>query len=83
MQNAAEEIGNGAASAAVAATYKSAPPVVVSGLAVAGISLQEWVYVLTVVWLVLQMIGWTWDRFIKARRDLAELEALTGGEGAK
>lgn len=36
-------------------TAKSAPPVAVVGITMAGISLQDWVYILTLVWLVSQL----------------------------
>lgn len=42
---------------------KSAPPVSVAGLMLAGISLSDWVLILTACWLLLQMGGWCWDRW--------------------
>lgn len=36
---------------------KSSPPVTVIGLTLGGIPLQEWVYILTIVYLLMQ-IGW-------------------------
>ena len=32
------------------------PPVVVTGLTVAGVSLQEWVYLLTIVYLIVMIV---------------------------
>ena len=34
---------------------QSTPPIVVSGLTLAGIPLQEWVYILTLVYLIFQI----------------------------
>jgi len=44
---------------------KSAPPVTVSAVSLAGMSLQEWVYILTIIWLVLQITSWVWNKFKK------------------
>lgn len=34
---------------------KGAPPITVAGLTVAGVELQDWVYILTIIWLVVQI----------------------------
>ena len=47
------------ASAASAAAYvvaKNAPPIAVVGLSLAGISIQEWLYVITIIWIVYQFV---------------------------
>lgn len=44
---------------------KASPPIVVTGLAIAGVSLQEWVYVLTIVYLILQIGHFVWSKFFK------------------
>lgn len=49
-----------------AAAGKASPPIVVSGAAVAGISLQEWVLTATLVYTVLQ-IGLLIYNFMKKR----------------
>ncbi|HWV16500.1 MAG TPA: hypothetical protein VN030_13790 [Cellvibrio sp.] len=59
-----EHVSAGAAGAAGMIT-KSAPPVVVTGMTLAGYSISDWVYVATLVWLALQIGGWVWDRFVK------------------
>lgn len=68
----AQEFGTDAASAAFAtAAAKSAPPLAISGLSLAGIQMQDWVYIATLAWIGLQMLGFLWDRFgpkRKARR---------------
>lgn len=46
----------GIATAATAAV-KSAPPVVVSGMTLAGYSLNDWVLAATLLWIAVQM-GW-------------------------
>lgn len=43
---------------AAAELSKLTPPVAVSGLSVAGVPLNEWVYILTIVWIAWQ-IGWS------------------------
>lgn len=37
-------------------TALAAPPVAVTGLAIAGVSLQDWVYIMTLVYLVVLII---------------------------
>lgn len=74
------EIGTGAASAAIGAAVKSAPPVTVAGLTLAGIQLSDWVYIATLVWIMLQAIGWFWDRFWKRRREALEVIRIIRGE---
>lgn len=59
----------GAASGAVAAVLKSTPPFAVAGLSLAGVPLQDWVYVLTLIWLGCQIVGWAIDRIKRARSD--------------
>lgn len=51
---------------------KNIPPVGVAVASLGGMQLQEWVYILTIIWLVAQIVGWCIDRYkkhIKARSD--------------
>lgn len=41
----------------------SAPPVSVAGLSLAGVSLQDWVLVATLVWLGIQITHFGWCRW--------------------
>ncbi|MGU5759351.1 hypothetical protein, partial [Aeromonas caviae] len=48
-------------------TAKSAPPVAVVSMSWAGVSLNDWVLIATLVWLSVQ-IGWfIWSNIIKPR----------------
>lgn len=53
------------------ASLKSAPPVAVSALSVAGVSLQDWVLIATFVYIVLQAahLAWKWYRDSRVPRD--------------
>ncbi|EHK5438643.1 MULTISPECIES: hypothetical protein [Aeromonas] len=57
----------GIATAATAAV-KSAPPVVVSGMTLAGYSLNDWVLAATLLWIAVQMGWFIWSNIIKPRR---------------
>lgn len=57
------------ADALAPATIKAAPAVAVTGVAVAGVPLQEWVYILTIVYLLLQIGVLVLDKVRKGRRD--------------
>lgn len=58
---------SGAQEMAVQATF-AAPPVSVTALTLAGIGLQDWVLILTLIYTVLQ-IGWfVFDKAVRARR---------------
>lgn len=46
---------------------KSAPPVAVSGMSLAGMQLNDLVLLATLIWLACQIGGWIYDRFIKER----------------
>ena len=48
---------------------KASPPVTVAGLSLGGVSLQDWVYVLTGVYILLQMILLVYDRLVRKDRD--------------
>lgn len=52
-----------AASSVVQTIQKTAPPVAVSGLTILGLSMPDWVYLLTATWTVLQIAGWAYDRW--------------------
>jgi hypothetical protein len=47
-----------------AAAGKSAPPVAVAGMTVAGVGLQDWVLIATLLWLGAQLayLAWKWVR---------------------
>ena len=55
------------AAAAAAGVAKSAPPVVVSGMTLAGYSLNDWVLVATLLWIAVQMGWFIWSNIIKPR----------------
>lgn len=59
-----EELVTAAAAAGVA---KSAPPVVVSGMTLAGYSLNDWVLAATLLWIAIQMGWFVWSNIIKPR----------------
>lgn len=46
-----------------------APPTGVAGLTFVGISVPDWVLILTILYLVLQIGGWVYDRFFKGVPD--------------
>lgn len=52
----------------IAEVVKSAPPLTVTSLTLAGVSLQEWVYVLTLIWLSMQISGWLYDKWKRRKR---------------
>lgn len=66
MQHAGE-VGTGAASAVGGIVVKSAPPVAVSGLSLAGVQMQDWVYIATLIWIAIQAAAFLWDRFGKRK----------------
>lgn len=48
---------------------KASPPITVVGLALGGVSLQDWVFILTIIYLILQ-IGWlVYSKLIRGKRD--------------
>jgi hypothetical protein len=53
---------------ALTAAGKSTPPLAVATLSVADVGLQDWVLILTVVYLVLQIgyLAWKWVRAIRS-----------------
>jgi hypothetical protein len=55
----------------LAATAK-AVPVVVTSASVAGFTLQQGVYLCTLIWTFLLIVGWLWDRLIKPALDAME-----------
>jgi hypothetical protein len=44
---------------------KVSPPVTVVGLALGGITLQDWVYILTLIYLCLQLGWFVWSKFLR------------------
>lgn len=65
-----------AASGIGTAVIKTAPPAAVATLNVLGQPLPTWVQVATLVWLILQMAGWIYDRFFKDRIKVEDDEQL-------
>lgn len=57
-----------ATAAAAAGVAKSVPPVVVSGMTLAGYSLNDWVLAATLMWIAVQMGWFIWSNIIKPRR---------------
>lgn len=57
------------ASDAYAAAAKSGPPVAVTALSVAGVGLQDWVLIVTLVYVVLQSayLLWKWARDLRTK----------------
>lgn len=51
----------------VAAGGKAVPPIAVTGLSAGGVSLQDWVYILTLVYLVLQIAYLVWKFWRRSR----------------
>jgi hypothetical protein len=54
-----DHIDAAASSASAAAAYvalKNAPPITVVGLSLAGLPLQDWVYIVTIAWIVYQFV---------------------------
>lgn len=47
---------------------KSGPPVVVSGMSLAGYSLNDWVLVATLCWIVIQAGWFVWSNIIKPKQ---------------
>ena len=43
------------ASEATQIATRGAPPITVAGLSLGGVQLQDWVYILTIIWLVFQI----------------------------
>jgi len=62
MQQAAQDVGAGTVATVTGVAFKSAPPVAVSGLTLYGIPLSDWVYIATLVWLVMQAGFFLYDR---------------------
>jgi hypothetical protein len=68
MQNAATAINN------LPAELRAGPPAVVSVLSLFGYTLDVWIQLLTLLWLVLLIAGWIWDRFFRKPAPTAPLE---------
>jgi hypothetical protein len=49
---------------------KNAPPIAVAGMTMAGVPLQDWVYILTISWLFVQIAWFCYDKWRKIRRDM-------------
>lgn len=68
-----EDLATAAAAAGVA---KSAPLVVVSGMKLAGYSLNDWVLAATLMGIAVQMGWFIWSNIIKPRRQRDSLRAI-------
>lgn len=66
MQNA-HELSTGAASSVAGMAAKSAPPVAVSGMTLAGYSLNDWVLVATLLWIATQFGWFVYSNIIRPR----------------
>lgn len=57
-----------------AAAGKSSPAVAVSAAALAGVPLEQWAIILTIIYLVLQIayLGWKWLRELRAKKIAAD-----------
>lgn len=49
---------------------KAAPPVSVAGLSLAGVSLNEWVLIVTLLYTLLQMGWFIYSKFIRGERNV-------------
>ncbi|HDO1376067.1 MAG: hypothetical protein ACRDCT_25025 [Shewanella sp.] len=56
-----------ATAAAATGVAKTAPPVVVSGMTLAGYSLNDWVLAATLMWIAVQMGWFLWQNIIRPR----------------
>jgi len=56
----------------------SAVPVSATGASVAGLSLQEWMYSVTILWVLVQAGFFAWDRIKKARKERDERQEGQG-----
>lgn len=45
------------------AALKFGPAAAVNALSLGGVPLDQWVYLITLIWLLLQIGGWIWDRW--------------------
>lgn len=52
----------------------SAPPLGVAAITLAGIELQQWILILTVIWLLMQMGWFAYEKVGRILRDRAERE---------
>lgn len=64
-----EQSQHNIAAEAAAGAAKSLPPIAASGLILLGRPLNEWVLILTFVWLCLQIGGWGYDRYKRWKGD--------------
>ncbi|WP_338445965.1 hypothetical protein V5F89_12520 [Pelagerythrobacter marensis] len=56
MNESQRQLTENAGSEIFAAAGKASPPITVSGLAVAGVSLQDWVFIATLIYTVVQTL---------------------------
>lgn len=63
----AKEEGFATAAATAAGVAKTAPPVLVSGMTLAGYSVNDWVLVATLMWIAVQMGWFLWQNIIRPR----------------
>jgi hypothetical protein len=50
---------------------KAAPPVSVAGLGLAGVSLNQWVLIATLIYTVLQIVWFIYSKFIRGERNVS------------
>lgn len=64
MFESQRQLTDGVSGEMLAAARNASPPVAVSGLVLGGVSLQDWVFILTIVYLLAQTayLGWKWWR---------------------
>lgn len=76
MQGNAEE-------SIAAVAVKMAPPVSVVAATVAGITLEEWVYILTIIWSILGIVHhviWKWVIPLRERKEFRARMQLPGDD---
>ncbi len=65
----------------VTATAKAAPPLAVSGLTISGVTLQDWVYIATLVYLAFQIFVIVRDKIVNYRSKGAARGQDTDAQG--
>lgn len=53
--------------AVLATAAKGLPPMTVAGLTLAGVQLSDWVLIVTLIWLTLQIGGFIFDKYRQCR----------------
>lgn len=70
MLETPRQIADGPGSDAMIAAGKSTLPVAVTALSIGGVGLEDWVFILTAVYLVLQIgyLVWKWMRALRGSK---------------